>query len=113
MVGVELMHLGSAHPHGPGRNHENVRVFGHRRESRIRIFEHEFGVSVLLPGGQHGLLVERELIHRTFLCVAGTQSLSVRVPPEDFAADTLGLSVLSSSSASCGIVKRSCMLTLR
>jgi len=50
-------------PSYAGRNDEHVRMLGHRREGRIRIFEHEFSVGVLLPGGQHGLLLGRELVH--------------------------------------------------
>ena len=61
-----------ASPARPGRNEEHIGVFGHRRESRIRVFEHEFGVGVLLPGGQHGLLVGREGTHPQFLSVVDT-----------------------------------------
>jgi len=67
MIGIELMHACPARSARPGRYGEHIRVLGHRSEGRIRIFEHEFGVGVLLPDGQHSLLVWRELIHRKFL----------------------------------------------
>src|SRR5262249_1736284 len=70
MVGVELTHSCPADPHGTGRNDEHIRVFGHGREGRIGILEHEFSVGVLLPGGQHSLLVEREVAHWELLSTA-------------------------------------------
>jgi hypothetical protein len=63
-IRIERTNSGPAYPSYSGGDHEDVRVFGHRCESRIRIFEYEFGVGVLLPGGQHGLLIEREATHR-------------------------------------------------
>jgi len=45
------MHGRSTYSHYAGRNEQHVRMLGHRHESRIGIFENEFGVGVLLPGG--------------------------------------------------------------
>jgi hypothetical protein len=36
-------------------------VFGHCRERCVGIFQHEFGMGVLLPGSQNRLLVGREI----------------------------------------------------
>lgn len=71
MIGIELLHGCSTYPRGSGRNEEQIRVLGHGREGRIGIFENEFSVGVLLPGGQHGLLVGRGGIHRKLLSAAG------------------------------------------
>src|SRR6266436_2994424 len=57
-IGVELVDGGST---DAGRDKKYVWVFGHRRERRLRVFEYEFGVGMLLPGGQHGLLIGREI----------------------------------------------------
>ena len=73
LIGVELTHARPAGPTGPGRNGEHIGVLGHRDEGCIGIFEHEFGMGVLLPRGQHSLLVRCEVIHRKFLSI-GTRS---------------------------------------
>jgi hypothetical protein len=38
-------------------------VFGHCRERCVGIFQHEFGMGVLLPGSQHRLPVGRDIFH--------------------------------------------------
>jgi hypothetical protein len=58
-IGVELMRGRSTYSPYAGRNDEHIRMLGYRREGRIGIFEHEFGVGVLLPGRQHLLLIGR------------------------------------------------------
>src|ERR1700730_18232015 len=59
LICVEIAHRRPARPGGPGRNGEDIRIFGHGRESRIRILKYEFRIGVLLPGSQHSLLVWR------------------------------------------------------
>jgi hypothetical protein len=49
-IGVKLSHGRSTYPHDPGRHEEQIRVFGLCRERRVGIFQHEFGIGVLLPG---------------------------------------------------------------
>jgi hypothetical protein len=58
-IGEELMRGSSTYSPYAGRNDEHIRMLGYRREGRIGIFEHEFGVGVLLPGRQHLLLIGR------------------------------------------------------
>jgi len=59
MIGIKVTHSCPTYPGGAGRNEEHVGIFGHLSQSRLRVFEHEFGVGVLLPSGQHGSLVRR------------------------------------------------------
>src|SRR5262249_15855694 len=48
----------------------------HSRESRVCVFKDEFSVSVLLPSGQHGLLVECEGTHRKLPFHGGRDMMS-------------------------------------
>ena len=59
-IGVKLSHGRSTDPHDPGPYEEHIWVFDHCRERRVGIFQHVFGIGVLLPGSQHYLLVGRD-----------------------------------------------------
>src|SRR6267378_109231 len=50
MIGIEFTDARPTHAARSARNGEHVGILGHRREGRVRIFEHEFRVGVLLPG---------------------------------------------------------------
>jgi hypothetical protein len=63
-IGIELVHTCPTHAAHPGRNEKHIRILDHGSERRIRIFEYELGVRMLLPRGQHGLLVGCKIIHR-------------------------------------------------
>jgi hypothetical protein len=63
LIGVELADRGSTGSRHTGRDEKYVWVFGHRRERRIRVFEYEFGVGVLLPGSEHRPLVVCQFGH--------------------------------------------------
>jgi hypothetical protein len=64
LIGIELVHTCPTHAARPGRNEKDIRILDHGSERRIRIFEYELGVRMLLPRGQHRLLVGCKIIHR-------------------------------------------------
>jgi hypothetical protein len=70
-IGIELVHTCPTHAAHPGRNEKHIRILDHGSECRIRIFEHEFGVRMLLPRAQHRLLVGCEMIHRKLPLLLG------------------------------------------
>ena len=92
LIGIELAHSDPTRPAVAQGMH--VRIFCHRREGCVSIFEHELGVGVLLPSGQHSLLVGCRVTHRKFLYLMLAASVGRNVtirPAPTVGAGSMGL----------------------